>query len=50
MVEDMLLAIWNATNEEYHQKAELFNSTFKNYRLDKPINNYSFTDLQEMEE
>ena len=50
MKEDMLSAIWNATNEKYYQKAELFDSTFKNYRLDKSVNQYSFTDLQEIEE
>ena len=50
MTEDMLSIIWNATNEEYFQKAELFDSTFESYRLDKPINQYHFTDLQEIEE
>ena len=32
------------------EKIDLFNSVFVNYRLEKDFNQYSFTDLKEIEE
>ena len=32
------------------EKIELFNSVFSSYRLEKSFNQYSFTNLQEIEE
>jgi hypothetical protein len=50
MKEDINPVIWDSPQKEFLQKIELFNSIFINYRLDKPLNKYSFTDLQEIEE
>ena len=50
MTEDVLSRIWDLPQDEFYQKVELFNSTFKNYRLNKPIDQYNFTDLKEIEE
>lgn len=50
MKKEVSSLIWTHPQNEFFQKSELFDSTFQNYLLDRPIEEYSFTDLQEIEE
>jgi len=46
-------SIWGAEydqDENYGELKKIFDNTFKSYRLYKPLNKYSFTNFQEIEE
>jgi len=50
MTKEILSILWDSPQDNFLEKAELFNNAFNNFRLDKPIDKYTFTDLQEIKE